>query len=62
MRRARQGQRQILSFSTANAGIYGANVLLALQSVSGAIQFLGIGVQKGESGLETLKEPWLSST
>jgi hypothetical protein len=27
-----------------------ANVLLALQSVSGAIQFLGIGGQNGDSG------------
>lgn len=33
-----------------------------LQPVSGAIQFLVVSVQKGDSGFETLNEPWLSPT
>ena len=37
-------------FSSANAGFFGANVLLASQSASGAIQFHGTGAEKGDSG------------
>jgi hypothetical protein len=37
-------------FSTANAGFFGANDPLVLQSVPAAIQFSGIGDQKGDSG------------
>ena len=37
-------------FSSANAGFFGANVLLASQSASGAIAFHGTGAEKGDSG------------
>jgi len=50
MRRARHGQRQILSFSAGKAGFLGANVPLALQSAPGAILFHETGVEKGDSG------------
>ena len=36
---ARQDGSKFPGFSIANAGIFDANVLLALQSASGAIQF-----------------------
>jgi hypothetical protein len=38
-------------FSSANAGFFGANVLLASQSASGAIQSHRAGAEKGDSGL-----------
>jgi hypothetical protein len=36
-------------FSSANAGFFGANVLLASQSASGAIEFHGTDAEKGDS-------------
>jgi hypothetical protein len=41
-------------FSSANAGLFGANVLLASQSAPGPIQFHETIAEKGDSGLTLL--------